>query len=327
MAYHYIALDYSLGDIERFTALSIRRGADFASLAKSSDLVTDDVRIAACAALLFAPLGSPVAPETLEACFARFLAGPGAWLKETPSSILAALIDRGYVEAADGALVNRLMPASGVTAERLIDDVEAAESILARRRAERRAALQRQNRTVNSGEPPSDPTADERFMRLALSLAREAASADEVPVGAVLVDESGEVIAKTRNRTLADRDPTAHAEILALRAAAKRMGNHRLTGTTLYVTLEPCPMCAGAIAEARCRRIVFGAADPRRGAVTGALRLFEIPGVNHRPSVAAGILAEEAKALLTDFFAQRRRQADSASDAECGCPVCAGQNK
>lgn len=309
MAYHYIALDYSLADIERFTELSIRRGANLASLAKSSDLVVDDVRTAACAALFFAPLGAPVAPEAMKACFARFLAGPGSWLDETPDSILATLLERGFVEEKNGAYVSRLMPEPGVTADRLLDELEAAESILARRRAERRAELQTKNRTVNSGEPPVDAAADRRFMAMALGLAREAVAADEVPVGAVLVSESGEVLAQTRNRTLADQDPTAHAEILALRAAAKRTANHRLTGTTLYVTLEPCPMCAGAIAEARCRRIVYGASDPRRGAVEGALRLFEIPGVNHRPAVTAGVMADEAKALLTDFFAQRRRKA------------------
>lgn len=315
MAYHYIALDYSLADIERFTALSIRRGANLASLAKNADLLADDVRTAACAALLFAPLGEPVAPEAMKACFARFLAGPGSWLDESPDSILAALIKRGFVEEADGACVSRLMPAPGVNAERLIDDVEAAESILARRRAERRAELQTKNRAVNSGEPAVDADADNRFMAMALALAREAELAGEVPVGAVLVSDSGEVLAQTRNRTLADQDPTAHAEILALRAAAKRLANHRLTGTTLYVTLEPCPMCAGAIAEARCRRIVYGASDPRRGAVEGALRLFELPGVNHRPAVTAGVLADEAKALLTDFFAQRRRKAATQSEA------------
>lgn len=309
MAYHYIALEYSLADIERFTALSIRRGSDFASLAKSSDLAVDNVRIAACAALLFVPIGEPQAPEAVLAAFSRFLAGPGAWLSETPASIYETLLERGFLLELEGGLCrNRLEPAPGVTAERLIDEVEAAESILARRRAERRAELQTKNRTVNSGLPPVDPAEDERFMRIALAAAREAAREGEVPVGAVLVSETGQVMAAARNRTIADADPTAHAEILALREGAKQCENHRLTGTTLYVTLEPCPMCAGAIAEARCRRIVFGAPDPRRGALEGALRLFDLPGVNHRPAIASGVLADEAKALLAAFFAERRQK-------------------
>ena len=197
------------------------------------------------------------------------------------------------------------MPRPGVTARRLTDELESAQAILAARRARTREVLQAKNRAVNSGEPPVDDEADQRFMREALKEAQAAADAGEVPVGAVLVD-NGVIVARAGNRTLRDGDPTAHAEMLVLREGAKVAKNHRLTNATLYVTLEPCPMCAGGIVQARPSRVVFGASDPRMGAVGGALSLFDLPGINHRPWVRRGVLADDAKALLTTFFAQRR---------------------
>ena len=148
-------------------------------------------------------------------------------------------------------------------------------------------------------------------MELALAEAHEAEALGEVPVGAVVVRE-GEVIARAHNRPIASNDPTAHAEILALRAAAEKLGNYRLTGCDLYVTLEPCAMCAGALVHARVRRLVYAAADPKAGAVVSRQRLLESSHLNHRVEVAAGVLAEEAAALLQRFFALRRdREADS----------------
>ena len=142
-------------------------------------------------------------------------------------------------------------------------------------------------------------------MELALAEAHEAEAEGEVPVGAVVVRD-GEVIARAHNRPIAANDPTAHAEILALRAAAEKLGNYRLAGCDLYVTLEPCVMCAGALVHARVRRLVFAAADPKAGAVVSRQRLLESPYLNHRVEVAAGILVEEAAALLQRFFALRR---------------------
>ena len=146
---------------------------------------------------------------------------------------------------------------------------------------------------------------DEQFMRLALDQARRAAEAGEVPVGAVLVLD-GRVIASAANRTITDGDPTAHAEIVALRAAAKATSNYRLTDATLYVTLEPCAMCAGALVHARVARLVYGCDDPKVGAVRGELRVLDHPMLNHRVEITSGILAEESAALLRDFFAARR---------------------
>jgi tRNA(adenine34) deaminase len=142
-------------------------------------------------------------------------------------------------------------------------------------------------------------------MDLALEQARAAAAAGEVPVGCVVV-RNGAVIAKTHNRTLADRDPTAHAEMLAVRAAAAALGSERLTDCDLYVTLEPCAMCAAAMAFARIRRLYYGAADPKGGAVENGVRFFASPTCHHRPEVYGGIGEAEAAALLTDFFRARR---------------------
>lgn len=143
------------------------------------------------------------------------------------------------------------------------------------------------------------------FMDRALAAARDAAAAGEVPVGCVVVHE-GQVIATARNRTLADRDPTAHAEMLALRAAAQALGSERLTDCDLYVTLEPCTMCAGAISFARIRRLYYGAADPKGGGVDHGARFFAQPTCHHAPEVYSGIGEAEAAKLLRDFFKARR---------------------
>ncbi|MDQ2695096.1 MAG: tRNA adenosine(34) deaminase TadA [Pseudomonadota bacterium] len=149
---------------------------------------------------------------------------------------------------------------------------------------------------------------DDHWMGRALALARQAGAQGEVPVGAVLVAD-GEAIGEAGNRPIADHDPTAHAEILALRAAARRRGNYRLPGSTLYVTLEPCPMCAGAIVHARVGRLVYGAPDPRSGAAGTVFNLLQSPALNHRAGVQGGVLADACAQLLRDFFRHRRGQA------------------
>ncbi len=146
---------------------------------------------------------------------------------------------------------------------------------------------------------------DIRWMEHALALAGRGAGEGEVPVGAVVV-RAGEVIGEGWNRPIASQDPTAHAEIVAMRAAAQTLGNYRLTGTTLYVTLEPCLMCAGAMIHARVERLVFGALDPKRGAVNSTAHAFETQGLNHRIEVAGGVLQRECAELLQAFFRARR---------------------
>jgi tRNA(Arg) A34 adenosine deaminase TadA len=143
-------------------------------------------------------------------------------------------------------------------------------------------------------------------MPLALAAAEAAAGQGEVPVGAVVTGPDGAVLATAHNRTRADRDPTAHAEILAIRAAAAAIGDDRLAGCTLWVTLEPCAMCAGAIAHARLARLVYAAADPKGGGVDHGARVFSQPTCHHRPEVVSGIGEAEAARLLRAFFAARR---------------------
>ncbi len=148
---------------------------------------------------------------------------------------------------------------------------------------------------------------DEGYMRMALAQAAEARAAGEVPVGAVIVKD-GEVIATGFNRPIGHHDPTHHAEIAALRAAATAIGNYRLPGCTLYVTLEPCVMCAGAMMHARIARVVFGARDPKTGACGSVLNLFANTQLNHHAEVVGGVLADECGTMLSDFFAERRQQ-------------------
>ncbi len=145
------------------------------------------------------------------------------------------------------------------------------------------------------------------MMQRAMALARAAAAAGEAPIGAVLVDPvTREVVAEAHNQPIGLHDPTAHAEVLALRAAGARLGNYRLTGLTLYVTLEPCVMCAGAISHARIGRVVYGADDAKGGAVKHGPRFFEQPTCHSRPQVESGVMADEASAILKDFFKARR---------------------
>jgi tRNA(adenine34) deaminase len=148
-------------------------------------------------------------------------------------------------------------------------------------------------------------THDPTFMEAALEEARLATERGEVPVGAVVVVE-GQIVARAGNRTIADADPTAHAEIVALREAAAKIGNHRLTGATMYVTIEPCAMCAGAMIQARIARLVYGADDPKGGAVRSCFSILDHPQLNHTVEVTSGVFAEEAANLLKVFFAARR---------------------
>jgi tRNA(adenine34) deaminase len=142
-------------------------------------------------------------------------------------------------------------------------------------------------------------------MDMALQEARAAAEAGEVPIGCVIV-RGGAVVARAGNRTLTERDPTAHAELVAIRQAASLLGSERLDECDLYVTLEPCAMCAGAVAFARIRRLYYGAADPKGGAVDNGVKFFSSPTCHHRPEVYGGIAEAEASALLKDFFRERR---------------------
>jgi len=148
---------------------------------------------------------------------------------------------------------------------------------------------------------------DEFQMRLALKQAHKAAQSDEVPIGALIFDpSSGEIISVAANAPIQTNDPCAHAEIIAIRQAGKEIGNYRLNKLWLYVTLEPCAMCAGAIAHARLERLIYGASDPKGGAIDHGPKLFEQPTIHHRPQITKGILADECGQILKDFFKNKR---------------------
>lgn len=153
----------------------------------------------------------------------------------------------------------------------------------------------------------SSTETDVQFMRVALEEARAAAIAGEVPVGAVLArDSDGSIVARGANRTIRDCDPTAHAEVVVLREASRAIGNYRLTGTTLYVTIEPCSMCAGAIIQARVPRVVYGCDDIKGGAVRSCFEVLSHPKLNHQVEVTSGVLANECAIVIQSFFAERR---------------------
>lgn len=160
-------------------------------------------------------------------------------------------------------------------------------------------------------------TMDEQFMREALREAEAARSANEVPVGAVVIFE-GKIMGRGHNSVITLSDPTAHAEILALRDAGQRIGNYRLMGATLYSTIEPCAMCAGAIVHARIDRLVYGASDPKAGAVDTHFQICTANFLNHQPEVERGILEHESRALLQSFFRERRRASSIAERCESG---------
>jgi len=156
---------------------------------------------------------------------------------------------------------------------------------------------------------PADmqPREDAAWMELALEQAQLAALAGEVPVGALVI-RNGEIIGQGHNRNLLDNDPTAHAEIVALRQAAARVGNHRLIGCTMVATIEPCSMCAGALIHARIARLVYGAADPKAGAAGSTVQVINHPSLNHRMEVTAGVLADKCSEILQQFFRRKRQQ-------------------
>ena len=147
---------------------------------------------------------------------------------------------------------------------------------------------------------------DENWMRRAVAAAKEAGELNEVPIGACVIGTDGELLALASNRTITNSDPTAHAEILAIRTAAEKIGNYRLTGSTVYTTIEPCAMCAGALVNARVARLVYGARDERFGAVETHFRICDSAQLNHRIEIVSGVLAEESRTLIRSFFRERR---------------------
>jgi tRNA(adenine34) deaminase len=307
---------------ERLAQLAVRQGVHLATLQQKDG--RDLELVFASAALHFPPdrlLDERGANDVLKA----FLDGAGAMLATDHVELRRWLVDTGFIRRSDygtdyrrGTLPEWLADAAAsLEAGELATAVAEARDARASQREARRQAWLASQITVTEEAPVED--ADTRFMRLALDQAHNAWALAEVPVGAVLVRD-GQVIATGFNQPIGNSDPTAHAEIQALRAAAELLGNYRLSHCALYVTLEPCAMCAGAMQHARIARLVYGAADPKTGACGSVVDLFAEPRLNHHTAVRGGVLAAESGALLSRFFAERRehRRAGRLPAAEPG---------
>ena len=267
--------------ISKFVKLSIRRGSSLASLSKSPDhlrIVVDTFRATA---------RDPLDPDEEDA--KKFLAEAGNWITDTAQNLLE-------VSASSIEQIVRF-PLSELTSA-----VEAFREEIRQKRKHK--ALSREEEVRLSR---IDRSRDEYFMREALVEAEKAHQAGEVPVGAVVVDKEGKIIGRGHNLVVAGHDPSGHAEIIALKNASQNLKNYRLDNCTIYVTLEPCPMCSGAIIGARLARLVYGAKDQKAGAAESVFKLFDETRVNHHTDVTAGVLEEDCLRILQSFFVELRK--------------------
>lgn len=295
--------------LARLAQLAVREGVHLATLRERD---TRDLELAFASAALFLPAAQLLSERDANDCLRRFLAGAGRWIATDHVELRRWLADTGFILRSDrgtdyrrGTFPDWLAAAA---AQVQPEDLEQAVEQARRAHDDARAACKQAwlAQAVQVEElPAAAPDGDAVFMRLALDQAHNAWALGEVPVGAVVV-EDGQVLATGFNQPIGNADPTAHAEIQALRAAAGLLGNYRLAHCDLYVTLEPCAMCAGAIQHARIRRLVYGAADPKTGACGSVVDLFAEPRLNHHTRVRAGVLAAECGGLLSKFFAHRR---------------------
>lgn len=313
--------------LDRMAQLALRHGVHLSTLQLKDG--RDLELVFAGAALAFPPdvsLTEQGANEILK----RFLATAGVMVSTDHVELRRWMVDAGFLHRSDfgtdyrrGVIPEWLMDAAQtIDFERIASAVARARSVNeAQRETRRQAWLASQIEVTEGGEvAASEATADETYMRLALDQAHNAWALSEVPVGAVIVKDK-QVLATGFNQPIGNADPTAHAEIRAMRAAAQLLGNYRLTDCELYVTLEPCAMCAGAMQHARIKRLIFGAADPKTGACGSVIDLFAEPQLNHHTTVRAGVLADESRRLLSSFFVERRelkRQGSLPSDADEG---------
>jgi tRNA(adenine34) deaminase len=284
--------------VQRFIELTIRRGSSLASLERHDP---QDLIVVLRGFASYLPNDMITAEVALKSAV-EFLSHAGSWLNEKPTTLLLQTLKKGLIyEATVGYLKTN---PDTYTREQLEAGVLAEEERRDNFRHNMRQVLQKQNRELN-GRRRIQHANDTGFMREALEYAKEAAKLGEIPVGCVIVKD-GEIIGVGHNMSIATNDPSAHAEVVAIRKAARALENYRLKGCTLYVTLEPCVMCAGLIAHARIDRVVYGAKDAKTGAYGSAIDLGIAAKLNHRPQVDSGLLADEASKLLTEFFEQKR---------------------
>lgn len=268
--------------ISKFVKLSIRRGSSLASLSKSPEhlrTVVDAFRATA---------RDPLDPDEEDA--KKFLVEAGSWITDSAQNLLDASVSPPN-EHVNKFSLSELTSAVEVFREEI-------------RQKRKQQALSREEEVRLSR---IDRSRDEYFMREALAEAEKAHQAGEVPVGAVVVDKEGRIIGRGHNLVVAGHDPSGHAEIIALKNASQNLKNYRLDNCTIYVTLEPCPMCSGAIIGARLARLVYGAKDQKAGAVESVFKLFDEKRVNHHTDVTAGVLEEDCLRMLQSFFVELRK--------------------
>jgi tRNA(adenine34) deaminase len=298
------------GWLERLGQLAARQGVHLSTLQQKDGR---DLELVFASATLFFPADKLLDERGANTVLKQFLSTAGAMLDTDYVELRRWLVDTGFIRRSDfgsdyrrGTLPAWLAGAAdGLGPAELAAAVaQAREARDAQREAKRQAWLASQIQVTE--QPAETIDADETFMRLALDQAHNAWALAEVPVGAVVVKD-GRVLATGFNQPIGNSDPTAHAEIQAMRAAAELLGNYRLSHCELYVTLEPCAMCAGAMQHARIKRVVFGASDPKTGACGSVVNLFAEPKLNHHTEVRGGVLGADSASLLSRFFADRRQ--------------------
>lgn len=298
--------------LDRVGELAARQGLHLGSLREREPR---DLELLLASAALFLPPGQLLTEKEANAHLEDFLATTGAMLDTDHVELRRWLADLGFLHRSDFGTDYRRghFPAWMARAAAELDArqlrstaAEARDARAASRAARKQAWLSKATQGIEVTEQNALPvSADATFMRLALDQAHNAWALAEVPVGAIVVKD-GQVIATGFNQPVGNADPTAHAEIQAMRAAAEMLGNYRLAHCDLYVTLEPCAMCAGAMQHARIRRVIYGAPDPKTGACGSVVDLFAEPRLNHHATVTAGVLRDECASLLSKFFAERR---------------------
>ena len=311
--------------IERMSQLALRQGVHLSTLQQKAG---GDLELLFASAALAFPSGASFSEKEANEILKRFLAGAGVMVATDHVELRRWMVDAGFLQRSDygtdyrrGVLPDWLSDAAQqLDFQRIADAVAQARSANESQRETRRQAwLASQIEVTEGGEGPTgEAGTDETFMRLALDQAHNAWALSEVPVGAVVVKDN-KILATGFNQPIGNADPTAHAEIRALRAASQLLGNYRLTDCELYVTLEPCAMCAGAMQHARIKRLIYGAADPKTGACGSVIDLFSEPRLNHHTEVRGGVLADESRRLLSSFFIERRelkRQGSLPPDAD-----------
>ncbi len=314
--------------IERMSQLALRQGVHLSTLQQKAG---GDLELLFASAALAFPSGASFTEKEANEILKRFLAGAGVMVATDHVELRRWMVDAGFLQRSDygtdyrrGAIPDGLSDAAQqLDFEGIADAVAQARSANELQRESRRQAwLASQIEVTEGGEGgdnvPGEADTDETFMRLALDQAHNAWALSEVPVGAVVVKDH-KILATGFNQPIGNADPTAHAEIRAIRAASQLLGNYRLNDCELYVTLEPCAMCAGAMQHARIKRLIYGAADPKTGACGSVIDLFAEPRLNHHTEVRAGVLADESRRLLSSFFVERRelkRQGSLPPDAD-----------